>query len=146
MTTFTSTIPAGEALRSTVAATHAAAAAVHRPFGFGWTAVPSAAAAGREPLSLRRHSHQVRLAQVEADLDLLIDRAIAAIAEGEPVEDEILGHYVHIASLVRAVSFREGKLLEQAVERLARAPEHHRAHPVLEAAAGQGRTRSRLRQ
>lgn len=122
MTTFTPTIPAGEALRSTAAAVnHTVAAAVPRPFGFGWTAVHAAAAAIREPLSLRRHQHQVRLAEVEADLDLLIDRAIAAIAEGEPVEDEILGHYVRIASLVRAVSFREGKLLEQAVERLARA-------------------------
>lgn len=70
---------------------------------------------------MRRHPHIVRFAEVEADLDLLIDRAIAAIADGEPVEDEILGHYVHIASLVRAVSFREGKLLEQAVERLAKA-------------------------
>lgn len=121
MTTFTPTIPAGEALRSTAAATHAAAALGHRPFGVGWTAVHAAAAAVREPLSLRRHRHQVRFGEIEADLDLLIDRAIAAIAEGEPVEDEILGHYVHIASLVRAVSFREGKLLEQAVERLARA-------------------------
>jgi len=122
MTTFTPTIPAGEALRSTVASVaHTAAAAVPRPFGFGWTAVHAATAPVREPLSLRHHQHQVRLTQVEADLDLLIDRAIAAIAEGEPVEDEILGHYVHIASLVRAVSFREGKLLEQAVERLARA-------------------------
>ncbi|KVK43419.1 hypothetical protein L905_26705 [Agrobacterium sp. TS43] len=74
-----------------------------------------------EPAALRRHPHIVRFRDVEADLDLLIDRAIAAIAEGEPVEDEILGHYVHIASLVRAVSFREGKLLEQAVERLAKA-------------------------
>lgn len=70
---------------------------------------------------MRRHPHLVRFRDVEADLDLLIDRAIAAIADGEPVEDEILGHYVHIASLVRAVSFREGKLLEQAVERLAKA-------------------------
>nr|CAD6596580.1 hypothetical protein RKHAN_00335 [Rhizobium sp. Khangiran2] len=121
MTTFTPTIPAGEALRSTVASVnHAASAAGHRPFGFGWTAVHAATASVREPLSLRRHKHQVRLAEVEADLDLLIDRAIAAIAEGEPAEDDILGHYVHIASLVRAVSFREGKLLEQAVERLAK--------------------------
>lgn len=74
-----------------------------------------------EPPALLRNPHIVRFRDVEADLDLLIDRAIAAIADGEPVEDEILGHYVHIASLVRAVSFREGKLLEQAVERLAKA-------------------------
>jgi len=86
----------------------------HRSFGIGAYSIG-------EPSALRRHPHIVRFAEVEADLDLLIDRAIAAIADGEPVEDEILGHYVHIASLVRAVSFREGKLLEQAVERLAKA-------------------------
>ena len=89
------------------------------PFGFG-RASAQAAASISEPAVLRRHPHMVRFRDVEADLELLIDRAIAAIADGEPVEDEILGHYVHIASLVRAVSFREGKLLEQAVERLAR--------------------------
>ncbi|WP_315860268.1 hypothetical protein [Rhizobium leguminosarum] len=70
---------------------------------------------------LRRHPHLVRYPDIEADFNALIDKAIAAIAEGEPVEDEILGHYVNVASLVRAVSFREGKLLEQAVERLAKA-------------------------
>ncbi|NEJ40755.1 hypothetical protein GR242_37935, partial [Rhizobium leguminosarum] len=70
---------------------------------------------------LRRYPHLVRYPDIEADFDVLIDKAIAAIAEGEPVEDEILGHYVNVASLVRAVSFREGKLLEQAVERLAKA-------------------------
>jgi len=74
-----------------------------------------------EPPALRRHPHLVRYPDVEADFAVLIDRAIAAIADGEPVEDEILGHYVNVASLVRAVSFREGKLLEQAVERLAKA-------------------------
>nr|WP_237351679.1 hypothetical protein [Rhizobium sp. ACO-34A] len=73
-----------------------------------------------EPPVLRRHAHLVRYPDVEADFDMLIDKAIAAIADGEPVEDEILGHYVNVASLVRAVSFREGKLLEQAVERLAK--------------------------
>jgi hypothetical protein len=86
----------------------------HRSFGIGAYSIS-------EPPALRRHPHIVRFAEVEADLDLLIDHAIAAIADGEPVDDEILGHYVHIASLVRAVSFREGKLLEQAVERLAKA-------------------------
>lgn len=75
---------------------------------------------GIEPPALRRHAHLVRYPDVEADFDVLIDKAIAAIAEGGPVKDEILGHYVNIASLVRAVSFREGKLLEQAVERLAK--------------------------
>ena len=112
MTTFTSMTPTGEVLRSTAAA---ASVFSHRSSG------PGARTGLGEPPALRRHPHIVRFAEVEADLDLLIDRAIAAIAEGEPVEDEILGHYVHIASLVRAVSFREGKLLEQAVERLAKA-------------------------
>ncbi|MFJ6328242.1 MULTISPECIES: hypothetical protein [unclassified Rhizobium] len=78
-------------------------------------------AAHAEPPVLRRHPHLVRYPDVEADFDILIEKAIAAIADGEPVEDEILGHYVNVASLVRAVSFREGKLLEQAVERLAKA-------------------------
>lgn len=73
-----------------------------------------------EPPAQCRHAHLVRYPDVEADFDVLIDKAIAAISEGGPVKDEILGHYVNIASLVRAVSFREGKLLEQAVERLAR--------------------------
>lgn len=111
MTTFTSMTPTGEVLRSTVAATSMFS---HRSFGIGAYSIG-------EPSALRRHPHIVRFAEVEADLDLLIDRAIAAIANGEPIDDEILGHYVHIASLVRAVSFREGKLLEQAVERLAKA-------------------------
>lgn len=111
MTTHTLSTPGGEVLRSTVAATSMFS---HRLFGIGAYSIG-------EPSALRRHPHIVRFAEVEADLDLLIDRAITAIADGEPVEDEILGHYVHIASLVRAVSFREGKLLEQAVERLAKA-------------------------
>ncbi len=111
MTTHTLSVPAGEVLRSAAAA---AATFSKRSFGLGASSIG-------EPPALRHHPHIVRFAEVEADLDLLIDRAIAAIAEGEPTEDEILGHYVHIASLVRAVSFREGKLLEQAVERLAKA-------------------------
>lgn len=120
MSTNTVSVPGGEVLRSMIKAAEAAAASGSRPrpFGFGRNAVPTAV---REPAVLRRHPHVVRFADVEADLDLLTDRAIAAIADGEPAEDEILGHYVNIASLVRAVSFREGKLLEQAVERLAKA-------------------------
>jgi hypothetical protein len=122
MTTFTSMTPTGEVLRSVINNSEAAAAAAsrQRPFGFGRNAV-QAVASVHEPAVLRRHPHLVRFADVEADLDLLIDRAIAAIMDGEPTEDEILGHYVNIASLVRAVSFREGKLLEQAVDRLAKA-------------------------
>ncbi|RFZ87749.1 hypothetical protein D0Y60_07645 [Shinella sp. WSJ-2] len=120
MSTNTVSVPSGEVLRSMIDAAEAAAASRSRPrpFGLGRNTAPTAV---HEPAVLRRHPHLVRFADVEADLDLLIDRAITAIADGEPIEDAILGHYVHIASLVRAVSFREGKLLEQAVERLAKA-------------------------
>lgn len=122
MTTFTSTTPTGEVIRSIIDASDAAAAlgSRPRPFGFGRNTV-QAATSIHEPAVLRRHPHLVRFSDVEADLDLLIERAIAAIVDGEPTEDEILGRYVNIASLVRAVSFREGKLLEQAVDRLAKA-------------------------
>ncbi|MGW9946508.1 hypothetical protein J2W92_001845 [Rhizobium leguminosarum] len=73
-----------------------------------------------EPPVLRGHARLVRYKDIEADFDVLIDKAIAAITDGEPVEDEILGRYVNLASMVRAVSFREGKLLEQAFERLSK--------------------------
>lgn len=79
------------------------------------------AIAAIEPAALQRFPQRVRFAEVETDLEMLIDKAIAAIADGEPADDEILGHYVHVASLVRAISFREGKLLEQAVGRLSKA-------------------------
>lgn len=118
MTRLHSSSPVGEVLRAAVAASssghaidgvmarrHFAAQPVVRP----------------EPPVLRRHANIVRYSEVDADFDLLIEKAVAAIADGEPVEDEILGHYVNVASLVRAVSFREGKLLEQAIERLSRA-------------------------
>lgn len=118
MTTHTLSVPAGEVLRSTAVA---ASMFSQRSHGSGTRSGIGAPSSISEPAALRRHPHIVRFAEVEADLDLLINRAIAAIADGEPIEDEILGHYVHIASLVRAVSFREGKLLEQAVERLAKA-------------------------
>lgn len=122
MSTNTASVPYGEVLRSIINTSEAAAAAASRPrpFGFGRNAV-QAVASVHQPAVLRRHPYLVRFADVQADLDVLIDRAIAAIMDGEPTEDEILGHYVNIASLVRAVSFREGKLLEQAVDRLAKA-------------------------
>ncbi|WMW57070.1 hypothetical protein RE411_13750 [Agrobacterium pusense] len=121
MTIHTAKTPAGEVLRAASAASttmsFATSSASRRHFG-GHFAVRA------EPPALRRHPHLVRYPHVEADFDMLIEKAIAAIADGEPVEDEILGHYVNVASLVRAVSFREGKLLEQAVERLAKVNPH----------------------
>lgn len=119
MSTNTASVPYGEVLNSVVNASATAMSGSRpRPFGFGRNV---AAPPIREPAVLRRHPHLVRFEDVEADLDVLIERAITAIADGEPAEDEILGHYVNIASLVRAVSFREGKLLEYAFERVARA-------------------------
>ena len=114
MTIHTAKTPAGEVLRAATAASSTMSFAAGRHSGERF-------AVQAEPPVLRRHPHVVRYTQVEADFGMLIDKAIGAIAEGEPVEDEILGHYVNVASLVRAVSFREGKLLEQAVERLAKA-------------------------
>ncbi|MGO6787596.1 hypothetical protein ACCS70_29445 [Rhizobium ruizarguesonis] len=117
LTNLHSSSPAGEVLRAASAASstvnHSTASSLRRHFS-------ERLAVHAEPPVLRRHAHLVRYHDIEADFDVLIDKAIAAIAEGEPVEDEILGHYVNVASLVRAVSFREGKLLEQAVERLAK--------------------------
>lgn len=117
MTIHTAKTPAGEVLRAASAASSTmsfvAGSASRRQFSERF-------AVHAEPPALRRHAHLVRYPDVEADFDALIDKAIGAISEGEPVEDEILGHYVAVASLVRAVSFREGKLLEQAVERLAK--------------------------
>lgn len=118
MTIHTAKTPAGEVLRAASVASSTmsfvAGSASRRQFGERF-------AGHAEPPALRRHAHLVRYPDVEADFDALIDKAIGAISEGAPVEDEILGHYVNVASLVRAVSFREGKLLEQAAERLAKA-------------------------
>lgn len=117
MNIHTAKTPAGEVMRAASAASSTmsfvAGSASRRQFGEHF-------AVQAEPPVLRRYPHLVRYPDVEADFDVLIEKAIAAIADGEPVEDEILGHYVNVASLVRAVSFREGKLLEQAVERLAK--------------------------
>ena len=72
MSTNTVSVPYGEVLRSMIDAAEAAAACGSRPrpFGFGRNAVPAPV---REPAVLRRHPHLVRFADVEADLDLLID-------------------------------------------------------------------------
>ncbi|KNY30677.1 hypothetical protein AKG12_28750, partial [Agrobacterium sp. SUL3] len=69
MTTFTSTIPTGEVLRSLLNAAEAASAsgARLRPVGFGRDVVPAPV---REQAVLRRHPHLVRWSDVEADLDL----------------------------------------------------------------------------
>ncbi|MBB4004590.1 hypothetical protein [Aurantimonas endophytica] len=62
-----------------------------------------------------RYSCRIRFSDIEAELDTLIERAVAAIVASTPAPDAILGDYVGLASLIRSVSFHEGKLLEQAI-------------------------------
>lgn len=122
MSTFTSLIPHGEVPTNAITPAAPASTFNKRRFGSGSRnrATLATSTSERAPTN-PRYQHSVAFADVETELDKLIDHAIAAIVDGEPVEDQILGHYVHIASLVRAVSFREGKLLEQAVELLSKA-------------------------
>lgn len=118
MTNLHSSSPVGKVLRAAVAASsseHAIDGATARCHFATQPAIRP------EPPVLRRYPRIVRYSEVDADFDLLIEKAVAAVADGEPIEDDILGHYVNVASLVRAVSFREGKLLEQAIERLSKA-------------------------
>ena len=62
-----------------------------------------------------QYSCHVRFADIESDLDALIGRAVAAVAANMPSPDAILGDFIGLASLIRSVSFHEGKLLEQAI-------------------------------
>ncbi|NDV88934.1 hypothetical protein GTW51_19810 [Aurantimonas aggregata] len=62
-----------------------------------------------------RYSCRIRFSDIETELDALIERAVAAIVASTPAPDAILGDYVGLASLIRSVSFHEGKLLEQAI-------------------------------
>jgi hypothetical protein len=62
-----------------------------------------------------RYSCHVRFADLESDLDALIGKAVTAVATSMPSPDSILGDFVDLASLIRSLSFHEGKLLEQAI-------------------------------
>ncbi|MEF2554183.1 hypothetical protein VQ042_23105 [Aurantimonas sp. A2-1-M11] len=62
-----------------------------------------------------RYSCHVRFADIESDLDALIGKAVTAVATSTPSPDAILGDFIGLASLIRSVSFHEGKLLEQAI-------------------------------
>jgi hypothetical protein len=58
-------------------------------------------------------------ARREADFDVLIDRAIAAIRAAGDRADPVFGPFAELNSIVRAVTYHEGKLLEWGVARLA---------------------------
>ena len=62
-----------------------------------------------------RYACHVRFADIEPDLDALIGKAVGAVATSTPSPDAILGDFIGLASLIRSVSFHEGKLLEQAI-------------------------------
>ena len=62
-----------------------------------------------------RYSFRVRFSDIETELDMLIEKAVAAIVASTPSPDAILGDFIGLASLIRSVSFHEGKLLEQAI-------------------------------
>ena len=66
-----------------------------------------------------KYSSSISMKEVAADLEALVDKTVAAITTGNPAPDEILGRYINVASLVRSISFHEGKLLEQAMIRVA---------------------------
>ena len=56
---------------------------------------------------------------LDADLAVLIERAIEAIRAAGDRHDPVFGPYADLNSLVRAVTYHEGKLLELGVARLA---------------------------
>lgn len=54
-----------------------------------------------------------------ADFDLLVEHAIAAIRAAGDRPDPVFGPFAELNSLVRAVTYHEGRLLEQGMARLA---------------------------
>ncbi|MCT8992224.1 hypothetical protein NYR54_18390 [Chelativorans sp. SCAU2101] len=55
----------------------------------------------------------------DADFDLLVENAIAAILAAGDRPDPVFGPFAELNSLVRAVTYHEGRLLEQGMARLA---------------------------
>lgn len=53
------------------------------------------------------------LSGAHALFDRVIDDAMAAIEQGPSLPDQVLGRYASLASLLRSVSFHEGRLLEK---------------------------------
>ncbi|WP_336056888.1 hypothetical protein [Nitratireductor sp. CH_MIT9313-5] len=57
--------------------------------------------------------------ELEPILSCLVDQALEAIRAGNSRSDDVFGDYAELNSFVRAVTFHEGILLEQGLERLA---------------------------
>src|SRR5690606_31907178 len=55
----------------------------------------------------------------DADFDLLVENAIAAILAAGDRPDPVFGPFAELNSLVRAATYHEGRLLEQGMARLA---------------------------
>ncbi len=68
-----------------------------------------------------KFTHSIHQSDVATVFSALIDKTMAAVIDIAPAADDILGGFVNVASLVRSVSFHEGKLLEQAVIQIAKA-------------------------
>lgn len=62
-----------------------------------------------------RYSCRIGYADLETDLDALIEKAVGAVAVSTSAPDAILGDFLGLASRIRAVSFHEGRLLEPAI-------------------------------
>lgn len=84
-------------------------AATARPTGNGDAAVRSARGVHDSTPASNR----------EADFEVLIDRAIASIRAAGDRPDPVFGAFAELNSIVRAVTYHEGKLLELGVARLA---------------------------
>ena len=73
------------------------------------------------PLYSSKFAYSIHQSAVATVFSALIDKTMAAVIDIAPAADDILGGFVNVASLVRSVSFHEGKLLEQAVIQIAKA-------------------------
>lgn len=79
--------------------------------------MPAYEPASRSPRSAGSASSDLHVSR-EADFDVLVDRAIGAIVAAGQRPDPVFGPYAELNSIVRAVTFHEGRLLEWGVARL----------------------------
>jgi len=76
----------------------------------------------RSPKATIRHSHpyRVSMADLQPELQSMIDKTMQAIVAYVPNPDRIFGKYSELVSLARSVAFHEGKLLELGIAAIAR--------------------------